>query len=246
MINEALLQSFMNTFMGYGDLSAKTWFVGMEEGGGNSIENIKLRIESWETRGCHAIEDCAEYHKAIGEGHLFKTPLGSAQRTWDWLMRAQLFSEGQTSNVLASKRLQAERWLRHGSGTCAIELLPLPSPSVRVWHYSKFSKNPLLQDRDSYKAAMLPRRINVIKSMISAHRPRNVLFYGKQYLSYWKEISGLEFLESDGIGVARSIHTDFFCTIHPTAPIKGAGKKLSYWNAVGDRLKVSKTTSVGR
>jgi hypothetical protein len=243
MINEVLLQSFMNTFMGYGDLCANTWFVGMEEGGGNSLEDIKLRIEMWEARGCRTIEDCAEYHNAIGEGHLFNPPLGSAQRTWDWLMRAQLVAECQKSNALASKRLQAERWLRHGSGTCAIELLPLPSPSVSVWHYSKFSKNPLLQDRDSYKAAMLPSRINTIKSMISAHRPHNVLFYGKQYLSYWKEISGLEFLDSDGIGTARSVHTNFICAIHPTAPIKGAGKKISYWNAVGERIMVSKTTN---
>ena len=239
MINEVLLQSFMNTFMGYGDLSANTWFVGMEEGGGDTLENINLRIEMWETRGCRIIEDCAEYHQAIGEGHLFNPPVGAAQRTWDWLMRAQLISEGKKSSAFTSKLLQTERWLRNGSGTCAIELLPLPSPSTSVWHYSKFSQNPFLQDRESYKEAMLPKRIHAIKSMIRTYRPRNVLFYGKQYYSHWKQISGLEFLEYDGVGIARSEHTNFVCTIHPTAPIKGAGKKISYWKTVGEHLTAS-------
>ncbi|SFK79826.1 hypothetical protein [Shimia haliotis] len=132
MLNQELLSDFMNSFLGYGDLSADTWFIGMEEGGGNSLEDVQMRIGTWDKRGRRALEDCAEYHHAIGKGHLFTPPVRAAQKTWDWLIRAQLISEGKPFDISASKMMQCERWLRSDSKTCGLELLPLPSPNVNV------------------------------------------------------------------------------------------------------------------
>lgn len=236
MLNQNTLTDFMNTFMGYGDFKAETWFIGMEEGGGENIEDIKTRIGVWSERGRRILEDCAEYHHAIGVSHLFTPPVRAAQRTWDWLMRAQLMSEGKAHDSNASKVMQSERWLRIGSKTCGIELLPLPSPSTNVWHYNKFSNDPVLSSRTHYRAAMLPTRIIAIKNAINAHKPRSVVFYSKNYQAHWQEIVGKEFTEVDGLHIARSGGTSFIVTLHPTAQIKGVGKKIAYWENVATRL----------
>ena len=236
MLNKDTLIEFMNTFMGYGDFNAHTWFVGMEESGGNDLEDVENRICTWKKRGKRVLEDCADYHHAIGGGQLFTPPVRAAQRTWDWLMRAQLKSEGKAYDAAASKALQGERWLRSGSMTCAIELLPLPSPKIGIWHYNQFSDEPTLRNRASYNSAMLPTRIAAIKSAIDEHKPRNVLFYGKQYGTHWQQIAGVDFVEVDGLHIAQSVDTSFICTIHPIARITGSGKKIAYWENVGARL----------
>ena len=199
MPNQEILSEFMNSFLGYGDFDADTWFIGMEEGGGNSLKEIETRIGTWKNRGKRALEDCAEYHHEIGQGHWF-TPVGAAQPTWDWLMRAQLMSEGKPYDIAASKTMQRERWLRHGSRTCGLELLPLPSPNINVWSYNQFSDHPILHDRARYSAAILPTRKAKIKSAIHEHKPRNVVFYGKGYLAHWQEIVGVVFDDLDGLG----------------------------------------------
>lgn len=40
MLQDDLLQSYMETFYGYGSYTGRYWFVGMEEGGGTSEEAI--------------------------------------------------------------------------------------------------------------------------------------------------------------------------------------------------------------
>jgi hypothetical protein len=236
MLKQDTLRAFMNTFMGYGDFNADTWFIGMEEGGGNSVEDVRTRIGTWAKRGGRILEDCAEYHHAIGAGHLFTSPVRAAQSTWDWLMRAQLMSEGKANDAAASKVMQAEHWLRSGSNTCCIELLPLPSPNTNIWHYDQFSDDPTLRNRARYKASMLPTRISAIRNAIHEYKPRNVVFYSKQYLAHWQQIAGMDFVEIDGLQIARSGDTSLICTMHPTAQIKGFGKKIAYWEKVGARL----------
>lgn len=46
--NDDDLSQFMKTFYGYGTLSAKFWFIGMEEGGGNSFTEVQARLSAWE------------------------------------------------------------------------------------------------------------------------------------------------------------------------------------------------------
>ncbi|WP_322889914.1 MULTISPECIES: hypothetical protein [unclassified Yoonia] len=236
MLHQDTLTAFMNTFMGYGDFDAETWFIGMEEAGGNTLQDVQIRIGTWEERGRRTLEDCAEYHQAIGVAHLFTSPVRAAQPTWDWLMRAQLKSEGKAHDKTASKAMQVQRWLRSGSRTCAIELLPLPSPDATIWHYDRFSNDPILRNRSTYSESMLPTRITAIKNAINKHKPRNIVFYSKKYLAHWQNISGVSFVEVDGLHIAQVGDTSFICTIHPTMRIKGEGRKLAYWENVGAQL----------
>jgi len=223
--------------MGYGDFNADTWFIGMEEGGGKCLEDIQTRINTWSERGERVLEDCAEYHHAIGAGHLFTPPVRKAQSTWEWLIRAQLKSEGKAHDINAAKVMQGERWLRHGSKTCGLELLPLPSPKTKDWFYKDFTSDPILRSRASYRETMLPTRIIAIKNAINEYKPRNVVFYSKTYLKDWQKIAGVDFVEVDGLHITQSGSTSFICTVHPAWPIRGGkGVKLAYWEKIGARL----------
>src|SRR5690554_4960378 len=90
-----LLHSFMNTFYGYGNDQAHYWLVGMEEGGGNSFENVQLRLQTWKNRGESEFEDLAKYHIDIGEPKFFTDVKDfKLQRTWNKLIRIVMAIEG--------------------------------------------------------------------------------------------------------------------------------------------------------
>ena len=47
-----LLTEFIDTFYGYGTYSAPFWFVGMEEGGGHTLEENLRKVTNWHNHGC--------------------------------------------------------------------------------------------------------------------------------------------------------------------------------------------------
>src|SRR6478736_4725719 len=92
---DASVTSFVARFYGYGNSSAPIWFVGMEEGGGRTPEEIENRIAAWEQRGESDLEDLVEYHHAIGvTRHFGARP--ALQRTWAKLIRILCAIRGET------------------------------------------------------------------------------------------------------------------------------------------------------
>ena len=56
-------------------------FIGMEEGGGNSLVEINNRLNTWVLRGERELEDLAQYHTEIGLILiLYKAALNKASR----------------------------------------------------------------------------------------------------------------------------------------------------------------------
>ena len=66
MLDDALVTSFMSGFYGYGSYSADYWFVGMEEGGAGSAEEIVAHLEHWERRGRSELEDLRDFQVTKG------------------------------------------------------------------------------------------------------------------------------------------------------------------------------------
>jgi hypothetical protein len=64
--DDQLLLDFMNAFYGYGNYKAPYWFIGMEEGGGDSFEEVTKRLSVWDRRGRRELEDAAEYFEEVG------------------------------------------------------------------------------------------------------------------------------------------------------------------------------------
>lgn len=90
-LDEQLLDTFANTFYGYGNEEADYWFVGMEEGGGNSYEEINCRLLTWKQRGQNELELVHTFHQDIGMGmeKFFQNP-PKDQHTWSRLIRILL------------------------------------------------------------------------------------------------------------------------------------------------------------
>ena len=74
--------------------------------------------------------------------------------------------------------------------TCLLELFPLPSPSVRVWNYGKWTTLPWLQTRPAYEQRIVAQRIAAIRTKIDLCKPPVVIFYGSSQLKYWRRIMG--------------------------------------------------------
>jgi hypothetical protein len=153
------------------------WFIGMEEGGGDTFENVNKRLSEWNKRGRQELEDVAEFHMAIGLGELFnESP--KLQPTWNKLIRMLLSTKGQ-QDIQMEQVQEYQRTLlgkAPDGENCLIELLPLPSPSISDWIYTRHSGLAQLADRRTYKkhyidirAKHIQERINQIRQVKPSH-----------------------------------------------------------------------------
>ncbi len=82
---------------------ASYWFVGMEEGGGRSLDEVARRLAAWDERGRRPLEDLRDYHLAIRiTGHF----VGAIKLQRTWAMLIQILS-GLLESV--SRRRTSER-----------------------------------------------------------------------------------------------------------------------------------------
>ncbi len=215
--DDQLLDEFVQNFYGYGNYDGQFWFIGMEEGGGNSFPEVAKRLDAWALRGRRELEDVAEYHTAIGMSHLFSNK-PKRQPAWSMLIRILLSREGHTPTIEEVREYQRASLGRPAGDTCLMELLPLPSPSTECWLYAQHSGLSYLADRKVYKQTCLPSRIMRLRKRISEYRPAKVVFYGFSYRKSWQEVAGVDLLpESDGVYTGRSGTTRFMLIKHPAA-----------------------------
>jgi hypothetical protein len=228
--NEDLLQAFMHGFYGYGSSAGAYWFVGMEEGGGNSFEEINRRLNIWDEMGRMELLDVAEFHLKLGMPEYFTDPV-KLQSTWNKLSRIVLSSNGSEATLEAVRAYQKDHLGRIGGDTCLLELLPLPSPSTGKWLYAQHCDLPFLKSRKAYREHSIPFRIEHIRRRIKQYRPRAVVFYGMGYQQWWREIADLEYQPYDPIGflVAKSKGTIFVISNHPVA----TGVYNEYFHEIG-------------
>jgi len=215
---EKLLE-FISTFYGYGDLKSNIWFIGMEEGGGNTLEEVNARIQAWVTDGKNITADIFSIHQAISQTEYFNFPKPKLQRTWAKLIRMQLALEAQTVTSELVAEFQAKRLGRLSKNTCLLELLPLPAPNLNSWCYSELTQIAFLESRSAYKKEMLPKRISGLRQLIRKHKPEYVIFYGKLYQPYWRQIAGctLKPIEGGKLFFGHDTDTCFVMAPHPVA-----------------------------
>ena len=236
MLDDELLNAFVNCFYGYGDFHAPYWFVGMEEGGGETPEDIASRLQTWHFRGQRELEDVAEYHAAIGINKYFDTR-GVLQTTWNKLIRVLLTAEGTEPSTELVREYQKYKLGRPGGKSCLTELLPLPSPGVDRWlHYAQLSRLPFLATRQAYTEHIQPKRVARLRHKIAEHKPRAVVFYGMQYLPSWETIAGISLNVMSTPGVRSGVvdGTTFLAIRHPAA----TGVTNAYYHAIGAMIRV--------
>lgn len=164
------------SFKGYGNPAGPYWFVGIEEYGQGTEQELI-------TRACQLqeIDDLSRVH-SLPDLHL------DVQRLiprWGAMCKIVLrlkdnpdWWDGET----------CRRYHSHTLGTAdgetfLAELLPLPKPSDRHWPdwwpWSSW---------DEYARTVLPERTAALRNLFDTNQPRFVFCCGKSYWPYYKEI----------------------------------------------------------
>ncbi|WP_313316131.1 hypothetical protein [Pulveribacter sp.] len=198
----------LTNFLGYGEISAPVWFLGIEESTDNA-EIIRRRISF------QAVEDCKEAHEKLG---ITKHHEGdrTIQRTWAYLCRLMLILHNtDPRDTEAVRTYQAEQLGRKNGETFLGDLLPIPSKSNGDWDYENFL--PQYSNRQDYETDILPKRISLWKTQIRTHRPRVVMCYGKKYWPTYKQLFPDAIFNGDSV-VAHAEAGDqvFILTHFPT------------------------------
>ena len=91
-LNQEILLNRLEHFWGFGRYESECWFIGMEEGGGDEIQEVSKRLAVWERLGSPELIDNFEYHLGIsgyGYENFFEGKI-KLQNTWKKLIRAYL------------------------------------------------------------------------------------------------------------------------------------------------------------
>ena len=229
-LNDTLLQNFMSGFYGSGNLLGDYWFVGMEEGGGNDLDQATKRLNAWVELGRKELVDICEFHLKINFPYYFKDP-EKLQKTWMQQARIVLASKGSPSSTDEVRVYQRDVIGRKNGETCLLELFPLPSPSSKSRNYDFWSDLPFLKERKTYRDYCVPWRAEHIRSRIEEHRPKIVVFMGHGYFDYWKSIAGQDFKfdEKGGFWARSSGGTTYVISKHPAAK----GVTNAYFENIG-------------
>ena len=227
-----LIEDFCLGFYGYGSLDSDYWFIGMEEGGENDIQQFyENYVEKWDRNKTsdisNGINKDAEL-KYFSEG-------AKIQRTWGRLIRIILSIENVYIDREVIRNYQINKLGRNNENNLLLELLPLPNKSTSHWIFGDLDI-PFLKTRHSYLQFYLPKRKECIKKLILEQKPKVVIFYSttQQYISVWKEIIGLDCqITDDGYFVGKINDIIFSICKHPNA----RGITNNYFHQLGNKIR---------
>lgn len=227
------LSRYMAEFVGYGPLNAKTWFLGPEQAGVESVDDLRKSLSVWEELGASPVVDLHAFHTKLGITRFFGQN-APTQSTWRKLIRIALVMNGVTPTTERIREYQAERLGRLDGDVLIGELLPLPKKSFASWPYDELAgEHPYLKGRKTYLEFVLPSRVAMLRELIVAQRPERVFFYGTSGVlrAAWLDVAGvcMESVEG-GYMVGRSTATTFVLFAHPVA----RGRTNEYFERVAN------------
>lgn len=201
-------------FLGYGNPSGPFWFVGMEEAGNLSKDEVLTRAREF-----HPIDDLARVHSLPG----YWMDTTKLIPTWSAMCRLvlRISCNPAWQDREAVRAYQSEKLGRIGGATFLTELLPLPCPSTASWPYST-----VFPTRETYAASIIPSRILRLRAVFKESQPQYVFCYGKTYWPYFEEIfriSRFHDLEQGRVRIACVdrgwlVLTEFFSRYFMTDP----------------------------
>lgn len=218
----------MEVFYGYGNLSSPHWFIGIEEGGSGTLEDLSKRINIWKNsrETCLCVND---FHKKIDQEEYFEGKI-KHQLVWSMIIKVLKAINDELISPETIKEFQKEHLGRKDSNHAMLELRPLSCKSMNKWEYSKLDC-PILATKKNYLEYIGGKRVDGLRSLLMLHRPRNVFFYSRSIdnVVQWLEISKAEFQEREGFLFGQKDQTNFFIIDHPNK----RGVKTEYFLNVG-------------
>jgi hypothetical protein len=206
LIDENLLQHWMDHFYGYGAWSARIWFVGYEEGGGEVPEEVAEKFQYF--RQAHSTADGAtlcdlrELYRRV----MFRTD-GPRAGFFNTLYDYRFGNDGILHGVWKNIILFVHGY--HGIGPpdlmeyqrnsfvspsgpnkeALIQLYPLPSSHNHAWYYSWLelpARFHFLKSRIQYEQHLFNLRVKTIHSQMYLHKPEVVVMYGMDNINALK------------------------------------------------------------
>lgn len=234
------IEEYIKKFYGFGSWEKSSiWYIGIEEKGGDTLEDVNNRIKNWVTLKTDLIDN-EEHQRAIGNSYLYTK--GNLQSTWRPLIRLRQGYLGRPIDKESVKKIQQYNWGHLDSDNLLLELLPLPSPNNDTWKYKDWSNIDYLQSREKYEDYIAGERIEYIKSKIQIHNPELVVFYttSKDYHKYWEQLIEIKATPKIIDGYKIQLHennTRFIQVPHPNG-VRGIPIK-KFWEGLGKMIKAS-------
>ncbi len=237
MIDPQLVRDFMSGFYGYGNLGAKYWFIGLEEGAIADIGEFERRLHAWIAMGRPPLADIRTFHRMLcGRDWFHASP--PLQRTWRPLIRTHYVAEGKPFTTAELKRYQAEDLASTSGDTALIELLPLPARKTSDWIYGEIGLSEL-RSRERYAITMTAGRREAIIRLIDTYQPKADVTYG-DVVGWRHSLSAAEVLNAKAWTTHRG-NTLIVCTHHP----EGA-RANEHWDEIGRYILKSARSGIAQ
>jgi hypothetical protein len=212
-----MIEAYCKQFFGYGRWDVPIWFVGLEEAGTGTREELQARLRAWDQRGRLELEDAPSFYPAC-EQQQWHGEEANLQHTWRRLIRVLLFARGKPVAEEIVLEFQKHTLGASSGQVCLTELFPLAAPSHRQWPYADHEDLPAwMRNRERFMQTLLPGRAAVLRNKIARYHPRAVVFYFWKPRLYAKTVAGGEFhpiIPEKLLGLERN-GTAFFVIGHP-------------------------------
>ncbi|MFZ6009830.1 MAG: hypothetical protein ACOYXT_05720 [Bacteroidota bacterium] len=204
LIEEKPLRHWIDNFYGYGSWQARTWFVALEDGGGDLPEEVAEKLNYfYNTHGSRqqaTLCDIRDMYKHTA----FRWDGPKAElftNLYEYRFDSQSVLHGVWKNLIAfvhgyrNERLpdllnyQKNSFvLSSPPSEALIKLYPLPSPHNHAWYYSwlDLPQFTFLKSRALYQANVYHQRIQTILTNMGAYKPEVVLMYGMENINALK------------------------------------------------------------
>lgn len=204
LIKEESLKYWIEHFYGYGSWNAKFWFIGYEEGGGDTPEEVADKLNYFfnlHSPGNHStLCDIRELYRQVA----FKLSGPRADlftNLFEYRFGSHAVQHGEWKNLIAFvhgyKNQALPDLLAYQTNTLAlaseksealIRLYPLPAHN-HAWYYSWLDMPhiPYLKSRTAYQEHLYPNRLNRIFSNMREYKPEVVVMYGMNKIDSLKK-----------------------------------------------------------
>jgi hypothetical protein len=201
LISEKSLQHWINHFYGYGSWTAKFWFVGYEENGGDLPEEVAEKFGYFDRVHASAkapvLCDLRELYRDVGfrisgpRAKLFNNfydhRFGKDAVQHGFWKNMTAFIHGYKNKTLPDL-LAYQKKSFATSQEALIQLYPLPAHN-HAWYYGwlDIPQLPFLKTRAAYEAHVYTDRIQNILQSIDQHKPEVVVMYGMENINALKQ-----------------------------------------------------------
>jgi hypothetical protein len=201
LIKEKALKHWIDNFYGYGSWSARIWFIGYEEGGGDLPEEVAEKLNYFSNvhgSSTHpTLCDIRELYRHVAfkvdgpRADLFAT-------LYEYRFDKNATLHGSWKNIIAfmhgyrNKKvpdlLSYQKKLFATKNEALLQLYPLPAHN-HAWYYSWLDMPQLgfLKSRTLYEEHVYENRMQSILDKITEHKPELVVMYGMENINMLKK-----------------------------------------------------------